>query len=1197
MNPNTTPHHTPRIGIILLVISLFTGLLGMGMTMPAHEAQAANLTMSDTMIDSFTARIHRADMEAGQFEDLADGGTVSVYDTIRWQLGFNIPAGTLSEKNPTVQTYLKLDGGRDNWGSVQSGLYGTWVGTIMVNGEQAGDYQIRILNPNYEDWANNAEVYTGYGPPVKDDLYRYRIRIRFTFNQEFINRNQTMPINDGTLWFDQDAYWLGVDGATPTIGVGGHTIGLTVRGMHASLDKEAIGDPIYNPKTGLVDQKWKITIVNDGGMDLPAGWKLADTMYKNDAPASILNNLGSIASGGFACALSTKAWNTCSQNDPSSLVQPAITGYRPGTYHVRIGTQYWFFVGSNGSYEATLNKPYSNSSAMSLNQLGDFCYHSEMWTMDTLKAGDTIVYEYTSHSPWSDEYDHVTNRVILHPNSKYYPEILSDTAQYAMPDKGAGTPYLKTTKSYGSSKPIGDCLEGADGCLMQSTWKTVITNTGDGDQQPPWQVVDQLNRSDISASPCSPGTKYSWFRREDIQQMIDNLKAQGFDTELDAVETCTTTNAGETPTPANGWHDVDDLDDLNGLYESRSVVGTKLRINTVLKAGAKISIEYNSTSQGYGYVGERRYYNAAQACSWINDNWVCYPGTSTSNVRTIQQLRKSCGGYYGDSTTYNTGSYDGKRWWLGLESEQTTKPAELGSCGIQADLAPADRGNPVTFHETMTSSESRSNGIPDGFTIVGSTNRSCNPNGTDPTCWGLEAPTTVGQRVSKSVNKSATTISVTKTDDGEWDITFHTPEQNTNYWSSIRFYVVYQNKDFDEASWKDVNQSGRVEHSIGGRNTVRATVQNGVMDLTSSDYWYHYHYDNGSVTAAKTKVSHTPGGASGTKLTYTTGFNPNADDLNPDGATVSLSDTVTGLTSNDSVTLAPGSISVKYLTEPQAQSCNKTVSYNGAWHGPGPLHHSNYNSGYGYYYTYSNIPSTPPSNARTLAPSAYTASWDAATSMLTVDGLPDNARIWVQYALVYNSVNTQLTGVKNTAMLTVDGEQVDTIQSASTTNTFPIYKSAAVAKIQGVYLKKTDNEDTTRLLADAQFDLQRWDGTQYVHDRTITTSDTAASVVDKLECGTAYRLTETQAPDGYQLDTSPYDFALKACEAPTNLKPDGWHGVEHITMDTITRTNQHIPVKHTMPTTGQGLWLIILLGVSTLTMIGGIIILIRGVRH
>lgn len=1186
-------HHPLMIGILLLVISMFTGLLGAGLALPPVPVQAANLTMSSDMIDSFTAKIHRTDMPAGEYEDLADGATVSVYDTIRWQLGFTIPAGTLSETNPTVQTYLELDGSRDNWANVQPNLYGTWIGTIMVNGEQAGDYQIRILNPNYDGTGNEVS----YTPPVRDDLYRYRIRIRFTFNKEFISRNQTMPINDGMLWFDQDAYWFGKDGATPTIGIGGHTMQLTVQGMHATLDKEAIGEPTYNPNTGLVEQKWRITVANDGSLDLPSKWTLGDVMYKNDAPTTIQDNRGWVESVGFACNI-TKGSGYCRHGDVNNTVSPPITGALRGR-NVAYYSRSWFFMGKEGSYQGTLRNPGNSHQNISLSGINSLSYSSEVWTMDTLKAGDTIVYEYTSHSPWSDEYDHVTNRVILHPDSKYYPEILSDTAQYAMPDKGEGTPYLHTSKSYGSSKPIGDCLEGADGCLMQSTWKTVISNTGDGDQQPPWQVVDQLNRSGISASPCSPGTKYSWFRREDVQQMIDNLKAQGFDAELDAVETCTTTNAGETPTPANGWHDVDDLDDLNGLYESRSVVGTKLRINTVLKAGGKISIEYNSTSQGHGYVGERRYYNAAQACSWINDNWVCYPGTSTSNVRTIQQLRKSCGGYYGDGSSYRTSVYDGKHWWLGLETEQTVHKAELGSCGIQADIAPADRGKPVTFHETMTALESRSNGIPKSFTLVGNTNRICYPSSTNnATCWGIEAPTTIGQQVSKTVNNGATTITVTKSGEGEWDITVHTPEQNTNYWSTIKFYAVYQNKDFDETSWKDVNQSGRIEHSIGGRNQVHATVQDGVMDLTASDSWWHYRYDNGSVTAAKTKVSHTPEGASGTKVTYTTGFNPNADDLNPDGATVSLSDTVTGLTGNDSATLDPGSVTVKYLTEPQAQSLHSTYGYSSWSSSAGQLHNpSAGHNGYGYYYTYSNIPSTAANNARTLAPSMYTASWDAATSTLTVDGLPDNARIWVEYALVYNSVNTQLSNIRNTAMLTVDGQPVEGISKATTTNTFPIYKSAAVAKIQGVYLKKTDSANSTLVLADAVFDLQRWDGTQYVHDRTITTSDTTASVVDKLECGTAYRLTETQAPVDYNLDSTPYEFALKACEAPTGLKPDGWHGVEHITMDTITLTNQRIPVKHAMPMTGNGQWLIILLTVSVLTAVGGLIVLVRTGRR
>ena len=814
------------------------------------------------------------------------------------------------------------------------------------------------------------------------------------------------------------------------------------------------------------------------------------------------------------------------------------------------------FHGGGGAFTGTLHYPnaLSNSSTMS-----DYRYFTDTWQMDTLKTGDTITYEYTSHSPWNAEYDHVTNRVVLNPNTKYYPDILSDTTQYAVPDKGAGTPYLKTSKTVGSTKTIGDCLEGAEGCLNQTTWRSVFTNTGDGDQQPPWQIVDQLNRASITTNPCSSNGKYSWFRQKDIQQMIANLKDQGFDAQLDAVETCIA-NPTETD-PVDGWHAVGDLTDLDGLYENRAVVGTKLRVNTVLKAGEKISVEYNSTSQGYGYAGERLYYNAATACTWRNNDWVCWPGSSTSNVRTIQELLKSCGGYYGDGGSQTTGSANGKHWWLGMGTDATSMPYELGSCGIRADLPPpADRGKQVVFHETMTRYDSRSNGIPQGFTLAGSTTRGCVPGANNPTCWGIKAPTITGDQVEQTVNNGKTTITIRKTGDGEWDITFHTPEQDNNYWSSIRFYVVYQNEDFTGDAWKDVNSNGRIEHSIGGNNKVHAMVENGVMNLTASDYWYHYHYDNGSITAAKSKTSHVPDGVSGTKVTYRTGFNPNATDLNPAGDTVSLTDTVSGLGDTDTVMLDPGSIIVKYLDTLAAQSVGR--DYNTSYHsgGLGPLHTSASRSGYGYYYTSTIIPSTPPSDALTLDASRYTVRWDAATHTLTVDGLPDNARIWVEYALVYNSVNSQLTNIHNTAMLTVDSQPVTTIQTASTTNSFPIYKSAAVAKIQSVYLNKIDQAFPQTRLAGARFTLSKWDGTQWVDDRQLTTGKETATVVDRLECGTAYRLVETQAPDGSELDDTPYEFTLKACEAPTGLKPDGWHGVEHISMDTVTITNRQLPI-------------------------------------
>lgn len=194
-------HRTRPLARILAFTLIPLILLLVGLTvMPASQAEASEL--DDSMIDSFTAQVHRADMEAGDYEDLTDGSTVSVYDTLRLHLGFHIPAGTLTKNN--LDTYLELDGDKDNWLHAQNSLFGTQIGKIMINGEEAGDYQIRILNPTHE--GNSYYETTSSNLPVRDDLYQYRIRIRFTFNDTFIERNRAMPITDGTLWFDMDSY-------------------------------------------------------------------------------------------------------------------------------------------------------------------------------------------------------------------------------------------------------------------------------------------------------------------------------------------------------------------------------------------------------------------------------------------------------------------------------------------------------------------------------------------------------------------------------------------------------------------------------------------------------------------------------------------------------------------------------------------------------------------------------------------------------------------------------------------------------------------------------------------------------------------------------------------------------------------------------------------------------------------------------
>lgn len=429
--------------------------------------------------------------------------------------------------------------------------------------------------------------------------------------------------------------------------------------------------------------------------------------------------------------------------------------------------------------------------------------------------------------------------------------------------------------------------------------------------------------------------------------------------------------------------------------------------------------------------------------------------------------------------------------------------------------------------------------------------------------------------------ESGKPLTITKTADGEWDIVFPADWQwsqmnGTNSSTNYNFTVNYHPKhitdwlDYAEPVW--TKQTGDYYY-FGVYNTVHGKVNDGMYDFTSSNAASQTVYPRSS---AKTRYAQNPDGARGTRATYRITGNWLAGDMNPDGDTVSITDTV-AVPDDASAILKEGSVSV--------WAANSSYDLYGCTGTPST---GNTTCWAGYYSS---------NDKYKLDPSAYTIRYDTAGHTLTIDGLPDNKVLWIEYDIVFNSTADTIPNVKNTVTFTASGKPNQLVNPATATSTITIYQSAAVAKIQGVYLKKTDSTDSTLVLADAGFNLHRWDGTRYVLDRHITTNNTAASVIDKLECGTAYRLTETQAPVDYELDATPYDFMLKACEAPTGLKPDNWHGVEHITMDTITRTNQHIPVKHAMPMTGNGQWLIILLTVSVLTAVGGLIVLVRTGRR
>ena len=99
-------------------------------------------------------------------------------------------------------------------------------------------------------------------------------------------------------------------------------------------------------------------------------------------------------------------------------------------------------------------------------------------------------------------------------------------------------------------------------------------------------------------------------------------------------------------------------------------------------------------------------------------------------------------------------------------------------------------------------------------------------------------------------------------------------------------------------------------------------------------------------------------------------------------------------------------------------------------------------------------------------------------------------------------------------------------------------------------LHKTDDDASGyRDLAGAKFELLEWDGHDYVSNKptpiTAVTDEKGMIVVGKthgLQCGTAYRIKELQAPLGYEINDEQTDFYLTNCGGGAYFGPTNEDG-------------------------------------------------------
>lgn len=175
--------------------------------------------------------------------------------------------------------------------------------------------------------------------------------------------------------------------------------------------------------------------------------------------------------------------------------------------------------------------------------------------------------------------------------------------------------------------------------------------------------------------------------------------------------------------------------------------------------------------------------------------------------------------------------------------------------------------------------------------------------------------------------------------------------------------------------------------------------------------------------------------------------------------------------------------------------------------------------------------------------------------------IPDSKALIVEYKYKVNGEKHLYTEVTNTANLegiTRDSEHNSEKVIAEITD------SAAGATIKGIIIYKVDEENTGLGLAGAEFNLYRYDGTQYI---MVTNKDDSTKFVTeadgKLNTGelaynTAYKLVEIKAPEGYLKNEEEYEFMIvhnDKTEFPES-KPSGFSGEMKIDGDIIYYTNK-----------------------------------------
>lgn len=199
--------------------------------------------------------------------------------------------------------------------------------------------------------------------------------------------------------------------------------------------------------------------------------------------------------------------------------------------------------------------------------------------------------------------------------------------------------------------------------------------------------------------------------------------------------------------------------------------------------------------------------------------------------------------------------------------------------------------------------------------------------------------------------------------------------------------------------------------------------------------------------------------------------------------------------------------------------------------------------------------------------------------------IPDNRPLLLEYE--YIAVGTIGNGGTLSNSAWVSGENFEDHKSQMSQR-FSVQRVSAGAELKGIQVCKVDSENNLITLRDAVFQLEKWDEIQqrYVIYQDSTDTDYAqlhsnesGMISLPIEPGVVFRLTEKQAPDGYQLDSTSYTFCID--NKPEKV-PDDFSGVVLPSGSVLYRGNLPSPDRYEFPETGG-------VGTAEMQCFGGIL--------